>query len=247
LRLVTFAQFPWRLLTLTLVSLAVLAGAIALMHDAGESARGLSLPTLLLGLLILLGSFPFLTAQMTLEPKEGPVSILGLFRFQQSAGEMTGSTAWVKEIPDWSPMADVYFAGKKLKSKIDYTHIDPDKVWIGVLPDFAGFHSNGEQIVYHAQEDTTISFNTFYYPGWRAYLVKPKTTEIIRELNVDVAPDDDLGRVRVHIPQGQEQWLLLRFDDTLPRVIGNWVSAVSILLALGLVIWGVRIQRLKKP
>ena len=247
LRLVTFAQFPWRLLTLPLVSLAVLAGAIALMHDAGESARGLSLPTLLLGLLILLGSFPYLTAQTILEPKEGPVGILGLFRFQQSAGEMTGSTAWVKEIPDWSPMADVYFAGKKLKSKIDYTHIDPDKVWIGVLPDFAGFHSNGEQIVYHAQEDTTITFNTFYYPGWRAYLVQPKKTEIIRELKVDVAPDDDLGRVRVHIPQGQEQWLLLRFDDTFPRVIGNWVSAVSILLALGLVIWGVRIQRLKKP
>ena len=241
--ILSFAQFPWRLLTLTMIPLAALAGAIALMQEPDENAPGLSLPIVLLGLLIVLGSFPYLTAQMILEPKEGPVSILGLFHFQQSAGEMTGSTAWVKKIPDWSPMADVYFAGKKLKSKIDYTHIDADKVWIGVLPDFAGLHANDEQIVYHAQEDTTITFNTFYYPGWRAYLTKPKTTEIIRELQVDVAPDDDLGRIRVHIPQGQEQWLLLRFDDTPPRVVGNWVSAVSILLALGLVIWDVRDKR----
>ncbi|MEW5717509.1 MAG: hypothetical protein AB1817_02665 [Chloroflexota bacterium] len=244
--ILSFAQFPWRLLTLTMIPLAALAGAIVLTDEPDAAARHFSLPTILLGLLIVFGSFPYLTAQMILEPKEGPVSILGLFRFQQSAGEMTGSTSTVKEIPAWSPMADVYFAGKRLKSKIDYTHIDTDKVWIGVLPDFAGFHANGEQIVYHAQEDSSISFNTFYYPGWRAYLTKPKTTEIIRELPMDVDPDDPLGRIRVHVPQGREQWLLLRFDDTVPRVIGHWISAASILFALGLVIWDARDKRRQK-
>jgi hypothetical protein len=134
-------------------------------------------------------------------------------------------------------VADVYFAGKKLKSKIDYTHIDADKVWIGVLPNFTGLKANGEQIVYHAQEDSVITFNTFYYPGWRAYLTKPKTTEIIRELPLEVDPDDPLGRIRVHIPQGQEQWLLVRFDDTVPRIIVGWVSALSVCLALGLLVW----------
>jgi hypothetical protein len=234
--ILSFAQFPWRLLTLTMVPLAALAGAIVLTDESEENTRALSLPTILLGALIVWGSFPYLTAQMILEPKEGPVSILGLFRFQQSAGEMTGSTAWVKEIPEWSPMADVYFAGKKLKSKIDYTHIDTDKIWIGILPNFAGLKANGEQIVYHAQEDSIITFNTFYYPGWRAYLTKPKTTEILRELKLDVDPDDPLGRIRVHIPAGQEQWLLVRFDDTPPRIVGGWISALSILLALGLLV-----------
>jgi hypothetical protein len=219
----------------------VLAGAIALMQESNDDAHRLSLPTILLGALIVLGSFPYVTAPMIREPKEGPVGILGLFRFQQSAGEMTGSTAWVKEIPTWSPMADVYFANKKLKSKIDYTDVDPDKLWIGVLPDFAGFKANSEQIVYHAQEDTTITFNTFYYPGWRAYLVKPRTTEIIRELRTEVA--DELGRIRVHIPKGQEQWLLLRFDDTPPRSVGQWISAFSILIALGLLIWDLKARQ----
>lgn len=241
--LLSFAQFPWRLLTLTMVPLAALAGAIVLTDESEERARAFSLPTILLAVLIVWGSFPYLTAQMILEPKEGPVSILGLFRFQQSAGEMTGSTAWVKEIPTWSPMADVYFAGKKLKSKIDYTHIDTDKVWIGVLPNFAGFKANSEQIVYHAQEDTIITFNTFYYPGWRAYLTKPQTTEIIRELKLDVDPDDPLGRIRVHVPAGREQWLLVRFDDTPPRIIGGWVSVFSIVIALGLLVSAVSGQR----
>lgn len=241
--ILSFAQFPWRLLTLTMVSLAALAGAIVLTDESEERARTFSLPTILLAILIVWGGFPYLNAQMILEPKEGPVSILGLFRFQQSAGEMTGSTAWVKEIPTWSPMADVYFAGKKLKSKIDYTHIDADKVWIGVLPNFAGFKANSEQIVYHAEEDTVITFNTFYYPGWRAYLTQPKTTEIIRELKLDFDPDDPLGRIRVHVPAGREQWLLVRFDDTPPRIIGGWISAFSIVIALGLLVSAVSRQR----
>jgi hypothetical protein len=231
LPILSFIQFPWRLLVFTTVGLAVLAGAIVTTQESDNT-----LPTILLGALIVLGSFPYLTAQMILQPAEGPVSILGLFRFQQSAGEMTGSTSTVKEIPDWSPMADVYFAGKRLKSRIDYTDIDPDKLWIGVLPDFTGLKANGERIVYHAQEDTTITYNIFYYPGWRAYLVKPQTTDIIRELPVHVDENDPLGRIQVSIPAGQEQWLMLRFDNTLPRIIGGWVSALSILTALGILI-----------
>jgi hypothetical protein len=246
LPIVTFAQFPWRLLVLTTVSLAVLAGAIIVTQMHTET-HDHTLPTILLGILIVLGSFPYLQAQMILEPKEGPVSILGLFRFQQSAGEMTGSTAWVKEIPTWSPMADVYFAGKKLKSRIEYGNItdliEQDKLWIGVLPNFAGLKANGERIVYHAQQDTTLIFNLFYYPGWQAYLVKPQTTEIIRPLKTFVDPDDPLGRIRVEIPAGREQWLMLRFDDTPPRIIGTWISVFSILVALGLVVWGVRGKR----
>ncbi len=239
LPILSFIQFPWRLLAFTTVGLAVLAGTIVLTQD--EDTR---LPTILLGILIVLGSFPYLTAQMIQQPAEGPVSILGLFRFQQSAGEMTGSTSTVKEIPDWSPMADVYFAGKRLKSRIDYTHIDPDKVWIGILPDFTGLKANGERVVYHAQEDTTLTYNLFYYPGWRAYLVKPQSTDIIRELPVFVDADDPLGRINVSIPAGQEQWLMLRFDDTLPRTVGGFVSAASILIAVGVLI-GTRKQKQK--
>jgi hypothetical protein len=59
------------------------------------------------------------------------VSLAGLMRFQQSSDEMTGSTAWVEEIPTWSPMADYYIsqdqAGEPVKpvdTRLDYTIFD---------------------------------------------------------------------------------------------------------------------------
>jgi len=105
---VRFAQFPWRYLIFTVLSTAVLAGSI--IHENPESQipnpKSLSpYPLIILTTLIILSSYPYLQAEIT-EPAEGPVSLAGLMRFQQSADEMTGSTAWVKEIPKWSPMAD---------------------------------------------------------------------------------------------------------------------------------------------
>ena len=236
LRLVMFAQFPWRLMTLTTVSLAVLAGAIVY----SEKAEEFSLPTILLGVLILLGSYPYLTAQTQIEAKEGPVGIVGLMKFMQSAGEMTGSTAWVKEIPTWSNMADVYLAGKKIKTKIDLT-AEPQPEWVGVDQTGKGLRANGERVFIVSQEnDLPITFNTFYYPGWHAYITPENSNEIIREL--PITPVGELGRMQVRMPEGR-YWLILRFEDTPPRIVGQWLSAFSILLALSLLIWEIRHMR----
>ncbi|MCX7841157.1 MAG: hypothetical protein N2559_17100, partial [Anaerolineae bacterium] len=62
--ILSFAQFPWRLLTLTMVPLAALAGAIVLTDESEERAPTFSLPTILLAVLIVWGGFPYLHAQM---------------------------------------------------------------------------------------------------------------------------------------------------------------------------------------
>ncbi len=241
LALSKLAQFPWRLLILTTVSLAVLAGAIITLNEPERATRTLSLPTLLLGLLLIAGSYPYVTAKTQLQAAEGPVSILGLFKFQQSAGEMTGSTAWVQEIPTWSDIADLYFAGKKLKTKVVSTEYSQDILWIGVQP--GGIRSDGEWFVFHANaNNVAITFNTFYYPGWHAYLINPKTKEILRELPIRVA--DKLGRIQVPVPEGREQGLLLRFEDTWPRIVGKWLSVISLLVWLVLIMWHVRGKRI---
>ncbi len=238
LPILSFIQFPWRLLAFTTVALAILAGAIVVADERENDSRLGALPAILIGALIVLGSYPYLTAQMILEPKEGPVSILGLFRFQQSAGEMTGSTAWVKNIPEWSPIADVYFAGKRVKSKIDFTDVNPDDVWFGVDQTGKGLRSNGERVLVDSKIDNfPVTFNTFYYPGWRAYLTPEHSDEIVRELKIE--PVGDLGRIQVHVPQGRH-WLTLRFEDSPPRIVGQWVSAASVLVALGLLAWDIR-------
>lgn len=245
LRLVTFAQFPWRLLTLTNVSLAILAGAVILQSsdEMRNDEHALSLPAILLGALIVLGSFPYLTAQTTPEAKEGPVSILGLFKFQQSAGEMTGVSAWVEEIPTWSPMADVLFANRRVKSKVDFSDFDPDKLWFGVDQDAKGIHSYGETFEYDAKEDNMpVTWNIDYYPGWRVYLADKVGGDlrITRELKTKIVGEH--GRIQVDVPQGRH-WIIMRFEDTMPRIIGMGLSAVSILVVLGLFAWDFRESR----
>ncbi len=245
LRLVTFAQFPWRLLTLTNLSLAYLAGAIALhsTNESNDDTHALSLPTILLGALIVLGSFPYLSAQTTLEAKEGPVDLKGLWRFQQSAGEMTGVSAWVEEIPTWSPMADVVFANRKVKSKIEFSDFNPDVLWYGVDQSGKGLHSNGETVEYDAKEDNMpVTWNIDYYPGWHVYLADKigNDIRITRELKIQIVGEH--GRIQVNIPQGRH-WLVMQFEDTLPRIVGSWVSGISILIVIGLLAWDFRESR----
>ncbi len=92
------AQFPWRWLVLTTLCVSILAGLVAAQLPEGQN-RGLSLPLLALAAVVILGSYSYLQVQIS-EPVEGPVSLAGLMRFQQSSDEMTGSTRWVKEIPN---------------------------------------------------------------------------------------------------------------------------------------------------
>ena len=64
--------------------------------------------------------------------------------------------------------------------------------------------------------------------------MKPYSTTIIQELPIQII--GEYGRMRVAIPRG-DHWLLLRFDDTPARTIGAVVSAASVLIALGLLVW----------
>ncbi len=245
LRITTFAQFPWRLLTLTTISLAILAGAIVLSDNSTDPARGrsASLPTILLGALVLLGSYPYLNVPMQVQAKEGAVSLIGFMKFQQSANEMTGSTTYAKAQPEWSDFADIWLGSKRVKSKIDYTELTQDQVWVGVVPD--GLRADGERVAFTSNgDDYWLTFRMQYYPGWRAYLVKEWSTDIIQELPIQVV--DPYAWMRVRIPRG-EHWLMLRFDDTPPRTFGALISAASVLLALGLLIWKVQTQQKRTP
>lgn len=245
--LASVAQFPWRLLTLTMVSLAVLCGAVLLWNDdqpitntqpLTTNSTFSTLPLLAISALLLLGSYPYLTAPIMLQPKEGPVGLAGLMRFQRSANEMTGTTVYAQEQPRWSDMADLMLAGKTIRSKIDYSH-HPDWLFIRVTRN--GLTPTGERVDYHAPNGAaTIIFNVQMYPGWRVYLTKSRSTEILRELPIEIEPP--YGRIKVTVPQG-EYGLWLRFEDTLPRTFGTILSAASLCIALGLFIWTRKMNR----
>ncbi len=232
---VRFAQFPWRYQTLLAPALSLLAGSLlapAEIADAPETREENPAAALFLGLLILLGSYPYLQAEVVEEPKEGPVSLAALMRFQQWSDEMTGATIWTQEIPRWSPMADLHVAGQPVTTLVDYAAIPPGGV-LGVHSlEMSSIH---EKVwVYAADDQQEVIFYRFYYPGWHAYILDEHTEEVLGEVPIrTVGPE---GRMAVRVPAGRHI-LLLRFEDTPVRRAGKALSAASVscILLLGAV------------
>jgi hypothetical protein len=148
-------------------------------------------------------------------------------QFQQSADEMTGSTAWVRQIPDWSPLADYYIAGEPLTSKVNYDLLyrQAGTAHAKTLE----LHVDSELVEYTADRSMLLTFNTFYYPGWHAYRLDPETMAIVEEL--PIAARGELGLITVRIPAGVGR-VLLRFEDTPIRKLGTAISWAS----LGLIV-----------
>lgn len=245
LPLVRLAQFPWRLLTLTVIAMAFLCGA-AVQEGAGPHSPGLDrrakpafvdIPTLILVALLILGSLPYMRAEMS----DQEVSLAGLMRFQQSADEMTGSTAWAREIPTWSSIADYHIAGEPLTSKIafDALYRQPGRPHARTLE----LDVDRELVEYTTQRSVLLTFNTFYYPGWHAYLLDPETDEVLEEL--PIATRGTLGLMTVRVPAGMGR-VLLQFEDTPLRNLGTAVTLGSLALA-GVLVLGSLAFRSRKP
>lgn len=229
------AQFPWRWLVIVVICVAPVAGLLGHRAIMVEQER-LSLPLLAAVTVLILASYPYLRVEIR-EATEGPVSLAGLMRFQQSSDEMTGSTAWVKEIPTWSPMADYYIsqdmAGKSVEpidTKLDYSIFDYETFGASSV----AHNSVSEEIYYFNGESTprAVVFNQFYYPGWNAYLLDGEHGR--RATQVPIVPEETgtLGRMTVAVPPG-EGYLLLVYEDTPPRTAGGIISIATMAILAG--------------
>jgi hypothetical protein len=253
LPLSTFAQFPWRLLVVVAPLISVTAGIIMSPENLSPPSTppptprlASLLPTIILASLILLSSYPYLQAEVRdPQPTEGPVSQAALFRFQQSSDEMTGQTAWVQRIPTWSSLAEQVERGGQITSKVNYSALPADNS-VGVYS--MEMDSVHELLwVGTEKEGQSITFLIPYYPGWRAYLyqdlgphdgnldkAKGPVTRIgplVSQPSLNTTPIE--GWMVVPIPTGPH-FLELHFEDTPIRIIGQWISGVSLLVCLGL-------------
>ena len=265
LPLSTFAQFPWRLLVVVSPFMAVLAGTILGQPRSIDDpipapwpavTTSNSLPLAVLASLIVLSSYPYIQAEVRDPlPTEGPVSQAALFRFQQSSDEMTGQTAWVRRIPNWSTLAEHVERGGEITTKVNYTAL-PDDSSVGV---FSMEMSSVHELLWVGteQENQAVTFFVPYYPGWQAAIFQdlgPHDGNLDREKGpvTRIGPVVDRPQIRttpvegwmvVPIPTGSH-FLELRFVDTPIRVAGTWLSMLSVLLWIGLLGAGIATQRL---
>ncbi|MEJ5200070.1 MAG: hypothetical protein WHX53_14210, partial [Anaerolineae bacterium] len=233
---VRYAQFPWRYLMLAIIPLSVLPGTLVANGEWRKAKmRDAFWPALVLAGLLLLSSAPYYKVEMREPTKEqGPVSMAALMRFQRTSNEMTGVTAWVDEqhIPNWSPMADEWVAGRTIVTRADYSRI-PQNETLAVNAE--GMGSQHDLIWYYAEApNQSITFNLFWYPGWNAYLLDGKNGRPIKRLEVR-REDGPLARVVVPVEPGQG-FILLRFEDTPLRAAAKAVSAATLVVVIGLLL-----------
>lgn len=235
LPLAQLTQFPWRLLFVTVLSMAFLCGAVVsrpVNTAAAANSYKVGTATVILIALLILSSLPYVRAEMS----EQEVSMAGLMRFQQSSDEMTGSTAWVREIPRWSSMADYHIAGLPVTSKINYSLLYAQGE--GVHARTIELHVQSELIEYLSPKPIEITFDTFYYPGWRAYLLDAETNQVIEEL--EITQRGKLGLMTVQVPAGLGR-VLLRFEDTPMRLISKVLTFGSLALVALLLVLRLRL------
>jgi len=264
LPLSTFAQFPWRLLVIIAPLISIIAGTVFSIYDVGFTMLDyqppipnpqspipnyqlpINLPLVILSSLILLSSYPYIRAEVRdPKPTEGPVSQAALFRFQQSSDEMTGQTAWVQRIPNWSTLAEQVERGGTITTKVNYTAL-PDDNSVGV---YSMEMDSVHELLWVGTEKggQSVTFFIPYYPGWNAYIYQdlgPHDGNLDKEKGpvTRIGPVVDRPKISttpiegwmvVPIPPGPH-FLELRFEDTPVRVAGFWISVVSVLGWVGL-------------
>jgi hypothetical protein len=214
-------QFPWRLLALTAVTLSILSGFA--LDTRGQPAPGvpahLHAPTLILGLVAVLASWPYTLPQYTPTPASAEGPLLSI-EFELEYEDMRGMTAWSEEMPPDSPLVAQYLAGEAL--------ITAEALAPGASVEMIRTAGASDELRVRSPAGTTLLFYTYYYPGWRVYVDGQRL------------PDDALqpvppyGLLTVDIPAG-EHHVLLRWGDTPLRLAAKAITLGSLLLALLLV------------
>jgi hypothetical protein len=135
-------------------------------------------------------------------------------------------------------MADYYIAGEPITTKVDYAFLYQQES--GTDARTIDFGVEHELVEVLSERPFLLSFNTFYYPGWHAYLLDPETDAIVKEL--PIALRGELGLITVRVPGGLNR-VLLRFEPTTIRRLGLAITFLSALLMALLIVGGLALRR----
>ncbi len=233
--LLAVIQFPWRLMTLTTLTLALLGGLVVADLAGEEAVRGLAARSwqagvLVMALLVVYASYGY-ARPARLDPIE-PWREDGraVAEFEATYPDMLGYTSQTQERFTTSPMTEQYldFQGE----------FNPDR--LARLAILAGDgkileqYGRGQRFggVVEMATPGTVQIRVYDFPGWQVRLdgrpVPHRTSPPYGLIEVDVPA----GRHRIDLVMG---W-------TPARAVGMALSGITLLGLLGLWLWGRRRQ-----
>jgi hypothetical protein len=230
LPLLAFAQQPHRLLSVTALILALLAGAaVTYLPERFHT-----------GFMVLGISAIFLSAAPLLYPRyytplPAAPTLAGMRAYEKSTGAI-GTTSfgeylpiWVQQIPRESPLEAMYQAGLPIE------RLNPAYLPVGVKVESAHYGVNQMEFVIDAPQPFQAVFHHFYFPGWQA--------RVDGQL-APLAPVTERGLIGVTLPAGRHQ-LRLYFAETPIRFWANTISSVALVIITGLIVIGLKSHGLK--
>jgi uncharacterized membrane protein len=222
LPLAAFVQFPWRLLGLAALTMSFLGGGAVhafLREGTGAPAR-LDPRVAVLALIIILASYGYTSPEYTApSPRsEQPVAIIDFESFYPP--DRVGMTIWAAEQPQDTPLVSQYLAGEVLTKA---TALSGD-----ATVQMLRHGGASEEVEVSSAAGAELQFYTYYFPGWRGF---------VDGLEVGVYPSGPYGLIALQVPPGDHH-VSIRFGDTPLRTLGAGISVVSLLVAVGILIWG---------
>lgn len=164
------------------------------------------------------------------------LSIANLAQLERGLGVIGATSAgeylpiWVKEVPLRSSMEAMYRAGAPIE------RLEPSSLPEGAEVKSAEYGLTSADILVESPQPFQAVFNTFYFPGWQAYVDKK---------SVPVVPTEPYGLISFPVPAG-ESTIQVRFKDTPLRLAAQALSAFSGLVVLALIVYESKVGK-KSP
>lgn len=237
-----FVQFPWRLLGLTSLGLALLAGASArlILRPEGLGTPGRlawlsSAGLVLLVLAVVLPQFVLLYPTRRNHLIANP-TIRDVLHYEYNEGAL-GTTGgeylpiWVDYLPDPSPMLPAY------EGTVPMERLNRPSLPAGVEAELLRRSGSYEAYRFRTDRPTTILMNVLYFPFWHAYVDGEE---------VPVTAFQPYGLVTFTVAAGQRLVELRRELTPLAR-FATWISYLAFAGLLMVVLSGVLLGRRRLP
>jgi hypothetical protein len=215
---VNLIQFPWRLLAVTVVTLALLAGAGTHWLEQRVGPNATPGPYVYLAVLALaLASFPY-TGPELLPVRPEDESARAVIDFELEYPDMRGMTRWSERLPADadSPLIAQYLAGEPLRRAAIVSGQ-------GTILDQSSAGASARAKV-HADDAVRLRFYTYYFPGWQA---------TVDGRPVEIVPDPPNGLIGLVVPPGEHE-VRLRFGATPLRRVSAGISLAALAIITGL-------------